>query len=54
MNVIKCDVCNRETEKHVRVGVNFIQCMEVCYGYGKPVVDFLKKHKFIKDEKTKK
>ncbi len=55
MNVTKCDICKEEiNEQTVRVGFGFwVDYMEVCEDCGAPVVEFLKKHKIIKEEHKK-
>ena len=56
MNVMKCDLCNKtiKDDKYVLAGTNyFLKRLEVCYNCGEPVVEFLKKHKFLNDETSK-
>ena len=53
---MKCDLCNKtiKDDKYVLAGTNyFLKRLEVCYNCGEPVVEFLKKHKFLNDETSK-
>ena len=51
MNITKCDICNKRLETHsVRAGIGILREKDFCYTCGKPILDFLKKHKFIKKE----
>jgi hypothetical protein len=52
MNVKKCDICKKSIEGHpVRAGADFFSDKDFCSKCGKPVLDFLKKHKLVKEEK---
>ena len=52
MNISKCDICKKVIkEDSVRAGFGFFQAKDFCLKCGKPVLDFLKKHKLIKIEK---
>lgn len=52
MRVIKCDLCKKEIKDHtINIRFGLYENVEFCNGYGSPVLDFLKKHKFIKEEK---
>lgn len=48
MNVRKCDICEKEIEyeKSTRVAVGYVD-KEFCLKCGLPVLNFLKKNKFI-------
>ena len=55
MNVRKCDICKKGIKGDpVKAGIGIFPNRDFCLDCGKPVVDFLKKHKFIKEDKTKK
>ena len=50
MLVFKCDICKKEIKdrtKIVKIGTDF-SGYSFCFTCGKPVLDFLKKHKLIK------
>jgi len=52
MNIHKCDICKKKVEMDsVKAGVGYFSDKEFCLKCGKPIVDFLKKHKLIKEEK---
>lgn len=52
MNIRKCDICKKNLQDDsVRAGLGLFQAKDFCLKCGKPVLDFLKKHKFIKEEK---
>ena len=52
MLVSKCDICKKEVEKSLYVGVGTpFPGKYFCYNCASPMVEFLKKHKFIKEEK---
>jgi hypothetical protein len=55
MNITKCDICKKKlNEESVRASFGFFGAKDFCLFCGKPVLDFLKKHKFItKDNKRK-
>ena len=54
MNIRKCDICNKDIkyENSARATVNYID-KEFCLDCGKPVLNFLKKHKFINKNNEK-
>lgn len=56
MLVSKCDICNKESKKHLVVGTAYFHCMELCYDCGKPALDILIEHdfRFLPDELRKK
>lgn len=54
MRITKCDLCKKEIkERPVNVRYGDYENAEFCEKCGLPVLKFLKKHKFIKDEKSK-
>ena len=54
MRTIKCDLCKKEIEKQpITAGFGFFPSAELCEECGLPIINFLKKHKFIKEDKTK-
>ncbi len=54
MFVTKCDLCKKEIkERPVNVRFCNHESAEFCEDCAFPVLKFLKKHKFIKDEKNK-
>ena len=55
MNITKCDICKKNLkDESVRAGFSFFGAKDFCFKCGKPILDFLKKHKFIsKDNKRK-
>ena len=55
MNVKKCDICKKKLKGDpVKAGVGYFGREDFCLSCGKPILDFLKKHKFIsKDNKRK-
>ena len=66
MRITKCDLCKKSIKgEAVNAGVGFYRRAELCVSCGKPVLDFLNRHKlstsedsvgkiksFIKREKT--
>jgi len=47
MHVRKCDICKKEIKGYpVRAGYGFLSEKDFCSKCGKPVTDFLNKHKF--------
>jgi hypothetical protein len=53
MRVTKCDLCRKKiTGEPVTVGVGYFPRNELCEKCGRPIIGFLKKHKFI-DQKDK-
>jgi ribosome-binding protein aMBF1 (putative translation factor) len=54
MWITKCDLCKKEIEgDHVTAGAGYSSKVELCQNCGLPVIKFLKKNKFIKEEKPK-
>lgn len=54
MRLIKCDLCKKEIkEEPITAGTGFFPKAELCQECGSPILKFLKKHKFIKEEKGK-
>lgn len=54
MRITKCDLCKKSIKGDaVNAGVGFYSRAELCLSCGKPVLDFLKKHKFVEDETIK-
>ena len=52
MNIRKCDICKKGIKGDpIKAGVGFWGREDFCLNCGKPVLDFLKKHKFIDKEK---
>jgi len=49
----KCDLCKKNIKgKPITAGFDFITHVDLCEKCGKPIKNFLKKHKFIKLKKT--
>lgn len=54
MFITKCDLCKKEIkERPVNVRFGGYENAEFCEECCSPILEFLKKHKFIKDEKIK-
>ena len=52
MNLTKCDICKKNLKgKSVKAGTGLFGGNDFCFKCGKPILDFLKKHKLIKEEK---
>ncbi len=53
MNVRKCDVCKKRIKDSpiIRAGADYFSDKDFCLKCGKPILDFLKKHKLVKEEK---
>ncbi|MEK7190346.1 MAG: hypothetical protein AAB661_01115 [Patescibacteria group bacterium] len=52
MYITKCDICGKKLkDKPVRAGIGYFTGNDFCAKCGKPVLDFLKKHKLIDKEK---
>jgi len=53
MNISKCDICKKRLkDKPVRAGMGYFTGNDFCLKCGKPILDFLKKHKLLdKEEK---
>jgi len=55
MIITKCDLCKKNIKNEpVIAGVGFFPKVELCEKCGKPIRNFLKKHKFIETDKNKK
>jgi len=55
MKIIKCDLCKKRIKgEAVTAGIGFFPKAELCKKCGSPILKFLKRHKFIEPEKTKK
>jgi len=55
MYVQKCDICKKKiSDNSVKAGVGFMGTKDLCLTCGKPIIDFLKKHKLISEDKIKK
>ena len=51
MNVTKCDICGKKlTGKPIKAGIGFWGGNDFCLKCGKPILDFLKKHKLLDEE----
>jgi rRNA maturation endonuclease Nob1 len=47
MYLKKCDICKKQIKGYpIRAGAGFLSEKDFCLKCGKPVLDFLKKHKF--------
>jgi len=54
MNITKCDICKKKIEDNsVKARVGFLVSKDFCLICGKPIIDFLKKHKLLKEDKIK-
>jgi len=52
MNVKKCDICKKKIEgSPIRAGADFYSDKDFCSKCGKPILDLLKKHNLIREEK---
>ena len=55
MNITKCDICKKNLkDESVRAGFSFFGAKDFCLSCGKPILDFLKKHKFINKNNKRK
>ena len=55
MLVVKCDLCKKNIKKEpVTAGVGYFPRVQLCEKCGAPIIDFLAKNNFIKDNKEKK
>lgn len=55
MNITKCDIYKKTTKDNsVRAGMGFFGSKDFCLTCGKPIIDFLKKHKLLKEDRIKK
>jgi len=51
MHVKKCDICKKSIKGFpIRAGADFFSDKDFCSKCGKPILDFLKKHKLVKKE----
>jgi len=51
MRIIKCDLCKKKINgEPIVAGLGFFPDAELCKKCGLPILKFLKKHKFIKEE----
>ena len=51
MNISKCDICGKKLkEKPVRAGMGYFVGNDFCLKCGRPILDFLKKHKLLNGE----
>ena len=54
MRITKCDLCKKEiNNKPINIWAGLSLNVELCEKCGAPILRFLKKHKFIKLEKSK-
>lgn len=52
MIVKKCDICKKKIKGYpVKAGEDVFSDKDFCSKCGKPILDFLKKHKLLKEEK---
>ena len=52
MYVRKCDICKKKIQgEPVRAGMGYFTGNDFCLKCGKPILNFLKKHKLVKEEK---
>jgi len=52
MRVIKCDLCKKKIkEKPVIAGIGILDQVELCEKCGAPILEFLKRYKFISVDK---
>lgn len=55
MRVTKCDLCKKEIKgESVTAGVGFFPKAELCQKCGAPILNFLRRYKFIKAKENKK
>lgn len=55
MRILKYDLCKKNIkDEPITAGVGFFSKAELCEKCGKPIKNFLEKHKFIKINKNKK
>ena len=51
MNLTKCDICKKVIKgDSVKAGIGFWGREDFCSKCGKPILDFLKKHKLLNEE----
>ncbi len=54
MNISKYDICKKSLQGDpVKAGLGFFREKDFCLDCGKPILNFLKKHKFINKENKK-
>lgn len=54
MRIVRCDLCKKKIKgKPVTAGFGIFPEAELCEQCGSPILNFLKKHKFIEPEKEK-
>ncbi len=52
MRITKCDICKKNISgEPVMAGASYFRNKEFCGKCGRPVLDFLIKHKFVEKEK---
>ncbi len=52
MNIRKCDICKKNLKSEpITAGVGLFRHKDFCLSCGKPILDFLKKHKLLEEEK---
>lgn len=52
MNLTKCDICGKKLkDKPVRAGIGYFVGNDFCSKCGKPILNFLKKHKLLDEDK---
>jgi hypothetical protein len=52
MNVKKCDICKKRLQGDpIKAGVGYFAKEDFCFKCGKPVLDFLRKHKLLDEAK---
>jgi len=53
MYVRNCDICKKKIKGYpIRASADLLRDKDFCLKCGKPILDFLKKHKLIKEEKN--
>lgn len=54
MRLTKCDICKKKLKgDSVRAGLGLFQEKDFCVKCGKPVLDFLEKHKLLENKNDK-
>lgn len=54
MYVIKCDLCKKEIDgESIIAGIGLFPRIELCRKCGNPILNFLKKYKFVNKKKKK-
>ena len=55
MNINKCDICKKKLKDiSVKAGVGYFSDKDFCLKCGKPILDFLRKHKLLNKNKNEK